>query len=112
MAEPSPREQKHDNMGSREPAEERLFRDAVAGEERRKLRARRRGDRGPWFWLGMFGLVGWSIAIPTLLGIFAGVWLDRRFEGRVSWTLTMLLIGVVLGCWTAWYWVDRESQQR
>jgi ATP synthase protein I len=92
--------------------EDGQFRHTIVRKEDRKLRARSQRDRGPWFWLGMFGLVGWSIAIPTLLGIVAGVWLDRRFEGRVSWTLTMLFIGVALGCWTAWYWVNRESQQR
>jgi len=94
------------------PARDEQFGRTVVEKEDRKLRARREGDRGPWFWLGMFGLVGWSVAIPTLLGIFVGVWLDRRFEGRISWTLTMLLLGVAVGCWTAWYWVQRESQRR
>lgn len=92
-------------------SDERRFRDAVARKEQRKERARRRGDRGPWFWLGMFGLVGWSVAIPTLAGIMVGVWLDRRFPGRISWTLTMLFLGAAVGCWTAWYWVKRESER-
>jgi len=94
------------------PADDERFRRTIADKEDRKLRARRQRDRGPWFWLGMFGLVGWSVAIPTLLGIALGVWLDRRFEGRISWTLTMLFVGVAVGCWTAWYWVRRESQRR
>jgi len=94
------------------PADDERFRRTIADKEDRKVRARRQGDRGPWFWLGMFGLVGWSVAIPTLLGISIGVWLDRRFESRISWTLTMLFVGVALGCWTAWYWVRRESQRR
>jgi len=94
------------------PADDEQFRRTIAGKEDRKVRARRQGDRGPWFWLGMFGMVGWSVAIPTLMGIAIGVWLDRRFDGRISWTLTMLFIGVALGCWTAWYWVRRESQRR
>ncbi len=57
----------------------------------------------------MFGLVGWSVAIPTLIGIAVGVWLDRRWPGQVSWTLTFLIIGVALGCLNAWYWVKQES---
>jgi ATP synthase protein I len=97
---------------SGEPAGNERLRRAVARKEDRRLLARRRGDRGPWFWLGMFGLVGWSVAVPTLLGILAGVWLDRRLHGRISWTLTLLFIGVVFGCWTAWYWVKRESERR
>ncbi len=105
MAEPP--EQK----ASDAPSEDEQFRHTIIRKEDRKLRARSRPDRGPWFWLGMFGLVGWSIAIPTVLGVLLGAWLDRRFPGRVSWTLTMLLIGVAVGCWTAWYWVNRESQR-
>ena len=87
------------------------FSRAVAGKETRKLRARREPDRGAAFWVGMFGLVGWSVAIPTVLGIALGVWLDRRFSGQISWTLTMLLGGVGLGCWNAWYWVRKESEK-
>jgi ATP synthase protein I len=93
-------------------AEDERFRQTVTRKENRKLRARREGHRGPWFWLGMFGLVGWSVAVPALLGIALGVWLDSRFDGRVSWTLTMLFVGAAMGCWTAWYWVKRESQRQ
>ncbi|MEZ5865477.1 MAG: hypothetical protein R3D25_15945 [Geminicoccaceae bacterium] len=35
----------------------------------RKLEAQGARHRGVWFGLGMFGLVGWSVAVPTLLGI-------------------------------------------
>lgn len=76
----------------------------------RKSRARRAGHKNVWFGLGMFGLVGWSIAVPTLLGTALGVWLDRRFPGEVSWTLTLLFGGILLGCLNAWYWVKKESR--
>lgn len=83
----------------------------VARKARRKERARKRGTDGVWSWLGMFGLVGWSIAVPTLIGVMLGVWLDRRFPGRPSWTLTLLVIGLALGCLNAWQWVRRESER-
>jgi ATP synthase protein I len=38
----------------------------------RKSRARDEGERGAWFGLGMFGLVGWSVALPTLAGLALG----------------------------------------
>jgi len=82
----------------------------VGRKAERRLKARRQRDRGLWFGLGMFGLVGWSVAVPTLLGILVGLWLDSVSEGRVSWTLTFLILGVALGCMNAWYWVRRESQ--
>jgi ATP synthase protein I len=83
----------------------------VAGKEARKLRARREKERSIMFGLGMFGLVGWSVAIPTLIGIAVGIWIDRTYRGPYSWTLMFLIIGVALGCLNAWYWVKRESRR-
>lgn len=75
---------------------------------KRKLHARRQHPRSAWFGLGMFGLVGWSVAVPALLGIALGVWIDKRWPSQVSWTLTFLMIGVGLGCLNAWYWIKHE----
>lgn len=83
--------------------------DQIGRRAARKQRAREQGERSAWFGLGMFGLVGWSVAIPTLIGIAIGIWLDRRWPGQVSWTLTLLIIGIALGCLNAWYWVKQES---
>jgi ATP synthase protein I len=74
-----------------------------------KQRGREDRRRSDWFGLGMFGLVGWSVAVPSVLGIMLGIWLDRRWPGHVSWTLTFLLIGVGLGCLNAWYWIKQET---
>lgn len=82
----------------------------VDGKAQRKLKARREKDRGLWFGLGMFGLVGWSVAIPTVVGIALGVWIDARTASPYSWTLMLLFIGVAVGCFNAWYWVKRESR--
>lgn len=82
----------------------------VARKAHRKAEARRVEKRDIWSWLGMFGLVGWSVAIPTLIGVMAGIWLDERFHGRVSWTLSLLFVGLVLGCINAWRWVRQEGR--
>lgn len=83
----------------------------VAQKQHRKLQARHEGDRSAWFGLGMFGLVGWSVAVPTLLGIALGLWIDVRWPSRFSWTLMLLLIGVTIGCLNAWWWVQREIRE-
>lgn len=57
----------------------------------------------------MTGLIGWSVVIPTLLGTAIGLWLDRRTPGSHSWTLALLVAGLVLGCFNAWHWVARED---
>lgn len=100
-------------MTGEEQGRRRRLHDEVEGQARRKLTARREGDRGVWFGLGMFGLVGWSVAVPTLVGIAIGLFLDGRVPGpgRVSWTLTGLAVGIVVGCLNAWYWVERESRR-
>lgn len=86
---------------------DRLARE-VGSQARRKLRARR--GEPVWFGLGMIGLVGWSVAAPTLLGAALGLWLDARGPGAHSWTLALLVAGLVLGCANAWRWV--AGQQR
>jgi ATP synthase protein I len=95
---------------TRRSASERRFEADVARKAARRERAEREGDRSIWFSLGLFGLVGWSVAIPTLLGLALGIWIDTRWPGRVSWTLTLLFVGIVLGCANAWYWVQQESR--
>ena len=82
----------------------------IGRKAERKLKARSARARSILFGLGMFGLVGWSVAVPTLVGVMIGLWLDDRFAGPPSWTLTMMFVGIVLGCLIAWYWVRRESR--
>ena len=84
--------------------------DAIRRKAERKEEAQKQGaGRGVWFGLGMFGLVGWAVAVPTLLGVALGLWLDRVAPVDFSWTLALLLAGVFLGCLNAWWWVRKES---
>jgi ATP synthase protein I len=100
----------HHVPDSRRRPYEETFRTHVGAKEARKLKARREPPHDLWFGLGMFGLVGWSVAIPTLLGVAIGIWLDVTWPWRLSWTLMLLGIGILLGCLNAWYWVTRESR--
>lgn len=83
----------------------------VGTKAARKLKAQRHVTRTIWFGLGMMGLIGWSVAIPTLLGATLGLWLDKEYPGIHSWTLTLLFIGLIIGCLNAWHWVTRENQE-
>jgi ATP synthase protein I len=95
----------------REPsAGETPFSRQVGIKETRKLKAQRRAARNIWYGFGMFGLIGWSVVVPTLLGLGLGLWLDSRYPGAHSWTLTLLLAGLVIGCLNAWHWVAREEK--
>jgi len=83
----------------------------VGAKAARKLKARRHPTAGVWFGLGMMGLIGWSVAIPTLLGAALGLWLDRHYPGGRSWTLALLVAGLAIGCWNAWHWVSKEEEE-
>ncbi len=92
------------------PGAYRDFQQQVEAKQRRKLHSQRQGEHKAWFGLGMFGLVGWSVAIPTLLAIALGIWLDRTVTGRYSWTLLLLAVGIAAGCLNAWFWVSKERE--
>ncbi len=81
----------------------------ITRKAQRKLNARQSPTQ-VWLGMRMFGLVGWAVTVPTLLGIAIGVWLDRQVQSQYSWTLMLLLMGLGLGCFNAWYWVTKESQ--
>ena len=83
----------------------------VGASAARKLRAQRHSASGVWFGLGMMGLIGWSVVVPTLVGAALGIWLDHHHPGHHSWTLTLLIIGLVIGCLNAWAWVAREDRE-
>lgn len=82
----------------------------IGAKAERKLKARRSGAPGVWFGLGMMGLIGWSVVVPTLLGAGFGLWLDQRHPGGRSWTLALLMAGLAIGCLNAWHWVSKEDQ--
>ena len=84
--------------------------DQVGAKATRKLRARRHSHSDLWFGLGMIGLIGWSVVIPTLLGAALGIWLDKQHPGEHSWTLALLVVGLAVGCMNAWHWVSKEDK--
>lgn len=91
------------------PGKEDLFAGQIGAKAARKQRALRAGDQGVWFGLGMSGLIGWSVAVPTVLGAVLGVWLDDRHPQKFSWTLTLLFAGLIIGCFNAWHWVAQQD---
>jgi ATP synthase protein I len=77
--------------------------------------ARSVGRRAAWraFWLthgerslaqnlALIGALGWLVVTPTLVGLFAGRWLDHRVGSGIFWTGALLMVGLSLGCLVAW----------
>ena len=95
---------------SKSEKERTAFSREVGAQAARRLKARRNATPGVWFGLGMMGLVGWSVAVPTLLGAALGIWLDKRHPGSHSWTLSLLVAGLAIGCFNAWMWIAKEDR--
>jgi ATP synthase protein I len=91
--------------------EETNFSRQVGAQAARKRKAQRGTKRSIWFGLGMSGLIGWSVTVPTLIGAALGIWADNRYPSQFSWTLMLLLVGLIIGCFTAWRWVDSEYKE-
>jgi ATP synthase protein I len=83
---------------------------AVGAKEALRIKARGEKDRSLLFGMSIFGIVGWSVVIPTLIGIALGIWIDSRWPSRFSWTLMLLFGGLICGCLNAWYWVSHVSK--
>ncbi len=99
------------NDQEKKPDDETSFSREVGAQAARKLKAQQGSTRSVWFGLGMSGLIGWSVAVPTLIGTAIGIWVDRRHPSRYSWTLMLLLMGAVVGSLTAWRWVDSQYKE-
>jgi len=81
----------------------------IGAKAARKLKARK-SDQGVWFGLGMMGLIGWSVVVPTLLGAALGAWLDQHRPGKHAWTLALMVVGLSIGCANAWFWVAKQDK--
>lgn len=83
--------------------------DRIGREAARKKAARDNPGPSPLRGIGVFGMIGWAVAVPTVGGAFLGLWLDRVVPQEFSWTIALILGGVVIGGFLAWAWIDREK---
>lgn len=91
------------------PDADRAKRDPLAESVRLRSERRRRslleGEPSVGRRLAQIGVLGWIIVIPLLVGTFAGRWLDRMLGSGLLCTGPLLMLGLALGCWSAWKWM-------
>jgi len=83
----------------------------IERKEKQKLYAEK--HKKSWiFWIGFstFGLIGWSVLVPTFIGLGLGIWIDQKWPSRYSWTLILTIGGLMLGCLSAWLWIVKERK--
>lgn len=88
--------------------EEELLQE-IKKQSKSKIKSKKEGSE-IMFGIGLFGIVGWSIAIPTVLGIALGIYLDKKYSQNFSWTITLLFVGVIMGSFNAWRWIKEKSE--
>lgn len=82
--------------------------DAVRKQRQRQQRWLKEGGPSVARFVGQIGVLGWIIVVPTLIGLFIGRWLDHKFGTGIFWSAPLLLVGVVIGYWSAWRWMHRQ----
>ena len=83
--------------------------DQIAQHARRMKSTRDKPGPSPLRGIGTFGMIGWSIVVPTVGGAYLGHWLDRVLPQVFSWTIALILGGVVLGAFIAAIWINKEG---
>lgn len=81
-----------------------------AVRERRERRNvwRSEGERSTLRFVGQIGVLGWIIVAPILVGLFIGRWIDQKYGTGIFWSAPLLLVGVAIGCWSAWRWMHQQ----
>lgn len=80
----------------------------VRRQRERRAQWRREGERSLGRNLAWIGALGWLIVMPILVGVFAGRWIDRHYGTGVFWTVSLLALGVAVGCYLAWRRVQQD----
>jgi ATP synthase protein I len=90
------------------PAAERMIREV--GEREAQIERGRSGKKNILSSIAILGVVGWSITVPTVVGVVIGVWIDQRWPSRFHWTLMLLFAGLAIGCINAWLRIEKERK--
>lgn len=93
--------------GQPNTSERKEMLDAVHTRRKRRDEWKRHGEQPLWATLSMVGAFGWLIVVPTLLGAFAGRWLDRTLETGITFSGALIFVGLCLGAWLVWQRIDK-----
>lgn len=83
----------------------------IARKAQRLHHSRTNPTLSPLRGLGAFGVIGWSVAVPTVVGALLGIWLDKAYPQSFSWPVALILGGIVLGVMVAWEWIARQQRE-
>ncbi|AJZ57097.1 F0F1-ATPase subunit family protein [Paraburkholderia fungorum] len=100
-----------ESAGPHRPSTDRVARAAQRALLRERA-AREEPEPSLGVRLGQIGILGWTIVLPTLLGLALGHWLDRYFGTGVFFSAPLLMVGAGVGLWSAWKWMHRQTRRK
>ncbi|HOT75421.1 MAG TPA: AtpZ/AtpI family protein [Candidatus Wallbacteria bacterium] len=83
----------------------------VETKEKIILDGRRDSKSNVWLGFVKYGFIGWAVSVPMLAGVAGGLWLDKNYPSPHSWTLSLMALGLFIGCACAWRWVEKEGDK-
>lgn len=92
----------------KESQREKWLRQVRKRRERRE-EFEREGDNSFWQVVGIAGSVGWTVALPTVIGGLLGRWIDSKVEGSGQvFLFFFMLVGLTVGCIVAWRTISEK----
>ena len=58
--------------------------------------------------IAILGTIGWYIAIPAVLAIILGKWLNSVTNGSFNWIIILFLIGMSIGFYNVYRVIKKE----
>lgn len=95
------------SLESKDAKADRLA-EAVRQRRDRQDQWRQEGEPSMMRFVGQIGVLGWIIVAPTLIGLFVGRWIDHWLGTGIFWSAPLLLLGVIIGSWSAWRWMHQQ----
>ena len=59
-------------------------------------------EKSIWRYLGMATELSLALLVPSLLGLFLGIFIDKSFNITPVFTLLMLILGLITGIRSMW----------
>ncbi len=76
-------------------------------------RMRERREESLWHTLTYVGSVSVVLLFPVVLGAYLGWFLDGKYRaGRISWTITFILLGLMVGIYNVYIIFYRKEIKR
>jgi ATP synthase protein I len=77
--------------------------------ERKLVKMKKAEEKGFWGTVVFIGSVGVMFVVPVIVGAYVGWVIDGKYKTEgVSWTLTFILVGIMVGAYSVYHSVYKR----